>query len=78
MNGLSERLDVVRRDLADQADYVQHLLDELDVAFDACCALQLTVADLRTLSQRVESVMAALPKERKRKARCKAGRKRAE
>ena len=77
MNGLSQRLDVVQRDLVDQADYVQHMLEELDVAYDACCALQLTVADLRTLSQRVRSVMESLPKQRKR-VRCKAGKKRAE
>ena len=38
---------------------------------------QLTVADLRTLSERVRSVMANLPKQRKR-VRCKAGKKRAE
>ena len=77
MNGLSQRLDVVQRDLTDQADYVQHLLEQFDVAYDACCDLQMTVADLRSLSARVRSVMANLPKPRKR-VRCKAGKKREE
>ena len=69
MNGLSERLDVVRLDIRDQAEYLQHLLEQFDVAFDACCTLQMTVAELKILSDRLETVMHDLPKPKKTRRR---------
>jgi hypothetical protein len=76
MSGLSERLEQVQLEIWDQADYVQHLIDEFDLPYDVSCALQMTVQDIRAVVQRIRSLKAELPKRESEKRKSKAVAKR--
>ena len=62
MNSVSERLAQVKMEIRDQADYVQHLLEQFDLPYDACCTLQCTVDDLKNVSDRIRFLLATLPR----------------
>jgi hypothetical protein len=62
MRGVSERLEQVQLEIWDQADYLQHLIDEFDLPYDVSCAMQMTVQDIRSVVQRIRSLKAELPK----------------
>ena len=61
MSGLSERLEQVQLEIWDQADYIQHLIDEFDLPYDISCAMQMTVQDIRAVVKRIRSLKAELP-----------------
>jgi hypothetical protein len=63
MYTLANRLESVRLSIRDQADYLQQLLDQFDIPYDACCCLQMTVEDLRVAAQKMHFLAAQLPKE---------------
>ncbi|MGE5611831.1 MAG: hypothetical protein ACM359_21465 [Bacillota bacterium] len=63
MYTLANRLDSARLSIRDQAEYLQQLLDQFDIPYDACCCLQFAVEDLRMVAQRVHFLAAQLPKE---------------
>jgi hypothetical protein len=61
MSGVSARLEQVQLDMWDQADYVQHLIDEFDLPYDISCAMQMTVHDIRAVVRRIRALKAELP-----------------
>lgn len=73
MNGVTHRLEWVTVNLADQADYLQHLLDEFDLPYDVSCSLQVMVNDLKQTSVTLKRVSEEVrpPRKRKRAARRK-------
>ena len=76
-SGLSERLEQVRLEIWNQADYLQLLIDEFDVPYDVGCAMQLTVQDIRSVVHRIRDLTGELPKlERRRTKKAVAKRKR--
>ena len=63
MYTLANRLDSVRLSIRDQAEYLQQLLDQFDIPYDAYCCLQVTVDDLRIAASKIHFLAAQLPKE---------------
>jgi hypothetical protein len=76
-SGLSERLEQVRLEIGNQADYLQLLIDEFDVPYDVGCAMQVTVQDIRGIVHRIRELTGELPKlEPRRRKKAVAKRKR--
>jgi hypothetical protein len=63
MYTLANRLDSARLSIRDQAEYLQQLLDQFDIPYDACCSLQFAVEDLRLVAQKIQFLAMQLPKE---------------
>lgn len=67
MRSLAHRLRLVRLTIGDQADYLQHLLDQFDMPYDASCTLQVMVDDLHSTAGRLDHLAVALPRKRRQR-----------
>ncbi len=63
MPGLTNRLELAQLSIADQDDYIEQLLLQFDMPYDACCSLQVAVSDLRLAAHAIDTLAQDLDRE---------------